>query len=101
MYWRPEDDEWPTGDFGFVWGCHWGDDRSWKVQYLDLSAIRDGVIRRDERFGYVELATNAKLEPREFIRCYSSDGRPRVEFHVRARHDLTTGVHIPPENPWA
>src|SRR5262249_23013425 len=20
------DDEWPNGDFGFVWGCHWGDD---------------------------------------------------------------------------
>jgi hypothetical protein len=21
--------EWPTGDFGFVWGCVWGDDSSW------------------------------------------------------------------------
>jgi hypothetical protein len=23
MHWRPADDEWPTGDFGFVWGCIW------------------------------------------------------------------------------
>ncbi len=49
MHWRPADDEWPIGDFGFVWGCVWGDDSSWKVQYLDLSSVRDGVIRRDRR----------------------------------------------------
>jgi len=30
--------EWPSdGAFGFIWGCVWGDDASWKVQYLDLS----------------------------------------------------------------
>ena len=29
MHWHPADDEWPTGDFGFVWGCIWGDDSSW------------------------------------------------------------------------
>src|SRR5262249_40866714 len=55
-YWDA-DCEWPTGEFGFVWGCHWGDDSSWKVQYLDLSGVRQGVVRREERFGYVELAT--------------------------------------------
>lgn len=49
-------DPWPAaGDFGFVWGCVWGDDSSWKVQNLDLSAVQDGVIRRDERFGYLKL----------------------------------------------
>jgi hypothetical protein len=53
--WRSED-EWPTGDFGFVWGCRWGDDSTMKVQYLDLSHIREGVVARDDRFGYVELA---------------------------------------------
>ena len=51
------DDEWPIGDFGFVWGCYWGDDSSWKVQYLDLTRVQQGVISRDARFGYVELAT--------------------------------------------
>src|SRR5438105_11737597 len=37
--WR-SDYEWPTGDFGFVSGCHWGDDSTMKVQYLDPSAVR-------------------------------------------------------------
>lgn len=40
------DEEWPTGDFGFVWGCHWSDDTSWKAQYLDLSQVQQGVISR-------------------------------------------------------
>src|SRR5205823_952581 len=53
--WRPKDHEWPTGDFGFVWGCIWGDDNSWKVQYLDLSGVQHGLVHRDERFGYLEL----------------------------------------------
>jgi hypothetical protein len=61
-YWR-EASEWPTGDFGFAWGCHWGDDSSWKVQYLDLRRIREGVIHREERFGYVELGTNKYTSP--------------------------------------
>ena len=52
-----EEDEWPTGYFGFVWGCYWGDDSSWKIQYLDLSSVQNGIIRREERFGYVHLAT--------------------------------------------
>src|SRR5206468_249746 len=48
-YWD-DDNEWPTGDFGFVWGCYWGDDTSWKVQYLDLCCVQEGVIAREERF---------------------------------------------------
>jgi hypothetical protein len=48
-YWSA-DREWPNGDFGLVWGCYWGDDSSWKVQYLDLSRVQQGVVRRDERF---------------------------------------------------
>jgi hypothetical protein len=71
LSWRPLDHEWPTGNFGFVWGCVWGDDSSWKVQYLDLSRIQDGVISRDDRFGYLRLATDPKLEMRDFIRCSS------------------------------
>lgn len=41
--------------FGFVAGCYWGDDSSWKIQYLDLSRAHQGVVRRDERFGYIVL----------------------------------------------
>ena len=99
MYWHPDDDQWPAaGDFGFVWGCVWGDDSSWKVQYLDLSTVQDGVIRRDDRFGYLKLATDTKLEPRDFIRCSSWQGERRVEFYIERGYDLTTGQPIPDED---
>jgi len=96
--WRQADDEWPAGDFGFVWGCVWGDDSSWKVQYLDLSSVADGVIRRDDRFGYLKLATDPKLEPRDFIRCSSWQGERRVEFYIEDHYNLTTGAPIPDED---
>jgi hypothetical protein len=98
MHWRPDDDQWPIGDFGFVWGCIWGDDSSWKVQYLDLTCIQDGVIGRDERFGYLKLATHPKLDPRDFIRCSSWEGQRRVEFYVERGYDMSTGELIPDED---
>lgn len=99
LTWR-SDYEWLTGDFGFVWGCVWGDDSSWKVQYLDLSAIRDGVLRRDERFGYVKLAVNPALEAREFIRVQQWQGHQLVEFAVEVSFDLSTGAIRPARDPW-
>lgn len=90
-YWDT-DNEWPVGDFGFVWGCVWGDDTSWKVQYLDLSRITEGVLVRDDRFGYVALATDPKVHPKEFIELWSEDGKPRVRFKVELPFDLATGA---------
>lgn len=86
--------ELPRGDFGFVWGCIWGDDSSWKVQYLDLSRIQQGTLIRDERFGYVELASNPKLSPKDFIHCYFDNGTPKVEFAVLASFDVSTGKKL-------
>lgn len=91
LNWRDEY-EWPSGgDFGFVWGCFWGDDSSWKVQYLDLSDVQNGVVRREERFGYVKLATNERLQAREFIRVW---GPRHVEFAVEKEYDLLSGREI-------
>lgn len=85
-YWTP-DDEWPVGDFGFVWGCYWGDDTSWKVQYLDLSLIQQGEIRRDDRFGYVALATGPG-DARDFIDVSNENGHASVKFDVEQYFDL-------------
>jgi hypothetical protein len=98
LSWHPRDHEWPVGDFGFVWGCVWGDDSSWKVQYLDLSGVRGGVIRRDDRFGYLRLATDPKLDMRDFIRCSSWEGQRRVEFYVESHYDIESGQRIPDED---
>jgi hypothetical protein len=99
------DQEWPNGDFGFVWGCVWGDDRSWKVHYLDLKRVQQGIVRREERFGYVELATfgfnNPCLtleaetprnsDPPPFIGLSRVGGVARVTFAVAMDFDLETG----------
>ena len=49
-------------DFGFIAGCAWGDDSSWKIQYLHLTQIEKGIINPDERFGYIELPENLSLK---------------------------------------
>lgn len=48
--------------WGFVAGCYWGDDSSWKVQFLDLSRAKEGIITRDERFGYIWLPRGVSLK---------------------------------------
>ena len=48
--------------FGFVAGCVWGDDSSWKIQFLDLSEAHKGIIKRDERFGFLELPRRMRLK---------------------------------------
>lgn len=101
-----EDREWPTGDFGFVWGCYWGDDTSWKVQHLDLRKIREGIINRDDRFGYVALATHSwnppwteleratktRSDPPGFVRVSRYNGVLRVGFDVEIDFDLSSGA---------
>ena len=93
--WKP-DYENPKGNFGFVWGCIWGDDSSWKIQYLDLSKIQQGKIMRDERFGYLKLATNPEVHPKEFIRCSFYNGKSIVELKTENEYDLETGKLLDP-----
>ena len=103
-YWN-SDYEWPSGEFGFVWGCHWGDDSSWKVQYFDLSQVQYGILRREERFGYVELATSGfqspclsldskadhSSAPPHFIGVSRRDGVAHVTFAVEMQFSLESG----------
>jgi len=104
------DHEWPNGDFGFVWGCIWGDDATWKLQHLDLRRVQEGVITRTERFGHVELATGdyetpcftRDVAPQEtnrgkrtsppFISLARHNGATRVTVETFASFDLDTGA---------
>lgn len=47
-----------AGRFGFVAGCIWGDDSSWKMQCLDLSEVSKGMLVRKESFGYLPMPHN-------------------------------------------
>lgn len=50
------------GHWGFVAGCVWGDDTSWKIEYLDLSRVEEGIVKREARFGYLEMADGLSLK---------------------------------------
>ena len=104
-YWNA-DQEWPVGDFGFVWGGVWGDDSSWKLQYLDLSRVQEGIIVRDERFGYLELAVDhytspclnlettgksGRSEPPAYIEIDNDAGDIRANIAVTMNFDVRTG----------
>lgn len=43
------------GNFGLIAGCIWGDDLAMKLQYLDLTRIKEGLLDRKESFGYWDL----------------------------------------------
>jgi len=61
----------PDRIHGFIAGCVWGDDSSWKIEYLDLSRADSGIIVREARYGYIELPYNLKLN--EAIECEAND----------------------------
>lgn len=49
-------------DFGFIAGCIWGDDSSWKVQLIDLRKAHKGKIKRNgDILGYLQLPRNLSL----------------------------------------
>jgi hypothetical protein len=69
-----------AGTFGFVAGCVWGDDSSWKIQYLDLSRISEGILGRDDRFGYIEMPRHAKSLKDCISFRYFSEDEPQIHI---------------------
>lgn len=65
---------------GFVAGCVWGDDSSWKVQRLDLSNFLTEGIKRIDSFGYAELALGQSLK--EAIRISDDNNDERGYLHI-------------------
>lgn len=52
----------PEGsDFGFVSGCVWGDDMSWKLKCIDLRKLEEGEIKIFEPFGYCPLVSGKSI----------------------------------------
>ena len=85
----------PGKNFGFVAGCVWGDDSSWKIQFLDLSRATEGIVIRDDRFGYLELPDNVPLA--DAIRLIENPGfEPSVDITNAVEFELRTGSRIDP-----
>lgn len=86
--------------FGFVAGCIWGDDSTWKIQYLDLSEAEKGIIKRDERFGYIMLPENQSLKDAIDMYDYGWDKEDEsanyIRINVMQTFDLRSGKTINP-----
>lgn len=84
--------------FGFVAGCIWGDDSSWKIQYLDLSEVERGVIKREERFGYIAIPNGMTLKQAVDISDYfyasEEEWAYNITIAVQTRFDLRTGKTV-------
>lgn len=83
---------WTYVPFGFVSGCIWGDDSSWKLQFLDLARASEGIIERKELFGYVQLAEGLTLRQSIDMVDWSPDN-PCINYVSSRTMNLKTGEH--------
>jgi len=74
------------GSFGFVAGCAWGDDSSQKIQFLDLSRADEGILRRTDRFGYLELPSGMSLKKAVTLGDDDMGCNDCLQFDIYARH---------------
>ena len=77
----------------FVAGCIWGDDSSWKIQCFDLSRVAEGIIKRDERFGYVAMPKGVTLADSVSLERDEESGAVIVTLAVLQTYDLATGEY--------
>jgi hypothetical protein len=86
-----------AGRFGFVAGCIWGDDSSWKIQHLDLSEIQRGRLTRSEKFGYVAMPSKAvRLEECVSFSNYLPPEHFTVDLTVVSLFDVRSGARVGP-----
>lgn len=76
--------------FAFLSGCHWGDDSSWKIQYLDLSQVPKKILKRDSRFGYLEMCGDMTLKESIDMEHWEEDCGI-VTINSKKTYDIETG----------
>ena len=80
---------------GFVAGCVWGEDATYKIQFLDLSRAREGILTRDDRFGYIVLPEKVRLA--DVVSTHLYDPQPdagqnqQIAIAVQRSFDIITG----------
>ena len=82
-----------AGRFGFVAGCIWGDDSSWKIQHLDLSNIEKGKFTRTEKYGYIAMPNSIQRlsDCISFEEYDPSDDYNIINITTSIRYDLNSG----------
>ncbi|GAA0588527.1 hypothetical protein GCM10008942_41850 [Rhizomicrobium electricum] len=86
---------WQSLHLGFIAGCLWGDDSSWKLQVFDLSRAAEGIIERSERYGHLDIASDFPLVAA--IQLYREVPGPLRATVLRQEcRDMDTGKRIDP-----
>lgn len=85
--------DWEWANFGFVAGCVWGDDTFWKLQHLDLSRVEEGILKRDDRYGYLQIPSDLSLPEAVDMRFWEPEdgGVPRLGIAAVRVFDLNEG----------
>jgi len=81
----------------------WGDDGSWKIEFLDLSEIASVALKRDARFGYLEMPGDMSLRQAINMGDYRYDVTEEISYVTIARQkrfDLASG-RMDDEDPFA
>lgn len=85
-----------SGMFGFVCGCYWGDDNSWKIRFVDLSQIEDGKLEvREGDFGYASVPREADLNANLFEMVFTPS--KNSEYHSGCDYDVKVDVKVTKE----
>jgi hypothetical protein len=88
--------QWTTIPTGFVAGCQWGDDKTWKLECIDLASAAQGQIVRTARFGHVELVAGKSLADSLELDRHPPFWDLRATLIRQERRDVATGVLIDP-----
>ena len=84
-----------TGAFGFLSGCIWADDEAWEIHYIDLSGAANGVIKRDNRLGFLELPRSMHLREAIGFELYQDgDWHGEIKFITTRRYLLKKGHFV-------
>ena len=87
---------WVTFPTGFIAGCIWGDDSSWKLECVDLALAAEGKIIRSARFGHVQLAHGKSLAQSMQFDHHPPYWDLRMTLIRQERRDVATGALIDP-----
>ncbi|MEJ0022401.1 MAG: hypothetical protein WDN76_02410 [Alphaproteobacteria bacterium] len=87
---------WRSLDVGFIAGCIWGDDSSWKLEVVDLSRAAEGLISRTARFGHLQLANKMPLSEAVSLDSFPPHWELRATIIRQERRDVRTGALIDP-----
>ena len=87
---------WQSLTTGFVAGCLWGDDSSWKLEVFDLSNAGAGQITRSARFGHLQLAGGMSLPDSLQFDSHLPDWELRATIVRQERRDVASGQLIDP-----